>query len=142
MGSTDTVIRFCDNRVAYFTNEIQTALIVVYHVVTGHRNADTLIIFFHAGFVFDAWHVFVMKTARNIEICTQTGILLQPVFIIGFQPVNATVMPDKVADSTIDLVIVFQAVYFIIFLQAFLKFRAQVVIRTVADTEDIHTVFF
>ena len=51
-------------------------------------------------------------------------------------------MPDKVADSTIDFVVVFEAVYFIIFLQAFLKLRTQVVIRAVADTQNIHAIFF
>ena len=65
-------------------NEIQTALIVVYHVITGHRNTDTLIIFFHTGFVLDTRYVLIVKTAWNIEIRTQTGILLQPVFIVGF----------------------------------------------------------
>mgnify|MGYP006892996188 CR=1 FL=1 len=84
MGGSDTVIWFRNNRISNFMNEIQTALIVVYHVITGHRNTDTLIIFFHTGFVLDTRHVLIVKTAWNIEIRTQTGILLQPVFIVGF----------------------------------------------------------
>ena len=76
-----------------------------------------------------------MEAAGNVEVGAQMGIPLQPVLVVGLQPVNAAVLADKEGNCLVYFVIVFQAADLVILVQAVLQLLPEVVIGAVADAQ-------
>ena len=69
-------------------------------------------------------------------------ISFEPVFVVGFKPVDFAVFEDKESNCTVNFVVVFEAVYFVVFVKAFFEFRFKFVVWLVADTENVEAVVF
>ncbi|MNI34920.1 hypothetical protein D3C73_889300 [compost metagenome] len=68
---------------------------------------------FHLGFLLQVVDK-IRLGAVNVKIRADRSVLLQPIFIQGFEAVNFAVLMGKVAYSPQDLVVIFQAAYFVI----------------------------
>ena len=75
-----------------------------------------------------------------MEIGAQGGVALQPVFIVGLQPVDAAMLEGEEGHGAVDLVVVFQAVHLVVFVQAVLQLRLQLVVGLIADAQHVHAV--
>ena len=142
MGGTHAVVRLYHHRVAHLGDKRPAALDVLHQVVAGHDDAGLFIVLLHAGFVLDAVQVAHLEAAGDVEVGAESGVLLQPVFVVGLQPVDTPVLEGQESHRPVNLVIVFQAVDFIILVQAVFQLRPQLVIGLVADTEHVHAVVF
>ena len=81
----------------------------------------------------------VPQTCSHIEVRTQTGILLQPVLVIGLYPVYLAILEREIGNSTEDLVVIFQVIHLVILCKAAAKGRIQSLIRGVGNTKHIGT---
>ena len=55
-----------------------------------------------------------MKAGGDVEISTQAGVLLKPVFIVGLYPVDAAMLVGEPRYRAINLVVVFEVSHLII----------------------------
>ena len=106
---------------------------IVYHVVAGGGNARFLVVFFHLALVLDAGHILGLETGGDVEIGAQGSVPLQPVLVVGFQPVDAAVLECKERHRAVDLIVIFQAADFVVLVQALFQLRLQLIIGLVAD---------
>ena len=53
-----------------------------------------------------------------MEFSPEAGIPLQPVFIVGFQPVDLSVLENQESNAAVHFLIVFKAANFVILVQA------------------------
>ena len=112
---TDTIVRFDNDRIADFPDKLPAAGESIDHMISCGRDTGFLVIGFHMGFVTDPRQIVCMETRGNVEVCTQLCILLQPVFIVGFNPVDPAVFENIKSYGTVDAVVLFKIVHFIIF---------------------------
>lgn len=70
----------------------------------------------------------------------QAGILLQPILVIGFEPVDLPVFEREEGHSTEYLVVVLQRVHPVVLGQYPFQSGLQAVVRAVADTQHIDAV--
>ena len=82
------------------------------------------------------------EAAGDVEIGAQSGIPLQPVFVVGLQPVDAAILEGEEGHGAVDLVIIFEAADLVILVQAVLQLRLQLIVGLVADAKDVHAVIF
>ena len=142
IGGPHAVVRLDHNGIAHFLDELFAARKIVYHVVAGGGNARLLVVFFHLALVLDAGHILRLETGGDVEIGAQGSVPLQPVLVVGFQPVDAAVLERKERHRAVDLIIIFQAADFVVLVQAFFQLRFQLVIGLVADAQHVHPVVF
>ena len=62
----------------------------------------------HLALVFNKGNGLVAHAADHIEICAQLSVLHQPVFIVGFDPVDLAIAERKKCAGFIHFLIVFQ----------------------------------
>ena len=142
VGRADTVVRLDDDRVAHLVDELFTALEIVHHVVAGGGDAGLLIILLHLALVLDAGHILGLEAAGDVEIGAQGGVAFQPVFVVGFQPVDAAILEGEERHRAVDLVVIFEAADLVVLVQAGLQLRLQLIIRLVADAQNVHAIVF
>ena len=94
----------------------------------------------HGRFTLPEGKLLRLNACGDVKIFSQLCVLLKPVLIVRFQPVNLAILKGEESHSPVHAVIVFHAVHFIIFGQRTLQLICKVIIRTVADSEDIDTV--
>ena len=90
----------------------------------------------HQGLFLDEADPVGLNACCHIEIRAQTGVLLQPVFIHGFDPVDPSIFKGKEGHSTIDLVVFLQAAHAVILRQRGLERGLQTVIGRIADAKN------
>ena len=139
-SSAHAVIRLHHHGIADLVQKCAAAVQIVHHVIAGHGDARLFVISFHLGLVLDAVHLSQLETAGDIEIGTQTGILHQPVLIVGLQPVNPAVLVDKICHCTIHSVIVFHAADLIVFIEIVAQLRQQLIVRLITDAQHIDAI--
>ena len=142
IGGTHTVVRLDHHRIAHLVDELPAAFQVVHHVVTGGGDAGLLVILLHLALVLDAGHILGLETGLDVEVRAQGRIPLQPVLIVGFQPVDAAILEGEERHRPVDLVIILQTADLIVFVQAVLQLRLQLIIGLVADAQHVHAVIF
>ena len=142
VGGPHAVVRLDHNGIAHFLDEFFAARKIVYHVVAGGGNARFLVVFFHLALVLDAGHVLGLETGGDVEIGTQGSVPLQPVLVVGFQPVDAAVLERKERHRAVNLIVIFQVADFVVLVQALFQLRLQLVIGLVADAQHVHPVVF
>ena len=108
--------------------------------LSGCGNLSILIHLFHQGFVLDEADAVGLHAGRDIEVGTQAGVLLQPVLIQGFDPVDLAVFEGEESDSPEYLVIILQGRDLVILGQRALEAVLKIIIRGVADAQDIGAV--
>ena len=120
IGRTDTDIRFDDDRIADFLDELFGVFEISGKVAAGGRYAGLSIEFLHVGFVLKVLDPVVFDARSDVEIGAQACILLQPVFVIGLEPVDLTIFEREKCHCTEYLSIVLKGIDFIIFCQGVL----------------------
>ena len=134
------VVRLDHHGVAYLVDELTAAIEVVHHVVTGGGDAGLLVISLHLALVLDAGDVLQMEAGGDVEVGPQAGVLLQPVFVVGLQPVDLAVLEGEESHGAVDFVVVLQTAHFVVFVQALLQLGHQLVVGLVADAQHVHAV--
>ena len=71
--------------------------------------------------------------AKDIELLAQAGIQFQPVFIVGLNTVDRSILVEEEGDRTSDLVQVFQIIHPEIFSQSGFELIVELVIRFLAN---------
>ena len=140
IGSAHTVVRLDHHRVAHFLHELFAACQIVHHVIAGGGDASLLVTLLHLALVLDAGHIRGLEAGSDVEIGAQGSVAFQPVFIVGLQPVDAAMLEGEEGHGAVDLVVVFQAVHLIVFVQAVLQLRLQLIIGLVADAQHVHAI--
>ena len=136
----NAVVRLDHHRIADLFDKGAAAGPVIHQMVAGNGNAHLLIVFLHLGFVLDAGQVVYLKTAVDVKVGAQMRILLQPVFVVGFQPVDPSVFKGKESNGTVYLVVVFHRADLVVFGQTLLQFRHQLVVGLITDAQHVHAV--
>ena len=135
--SAHAVVRLDHHRVAHLRHKGLAACKVIHHVVAGGGDTGLLIVLLHLALVLDAGHIRGLEAAGDVEIGAQGGISLQPVFIVGLQPIDAAILEG---DGAVYLVVVFQAVHLVVLVQACLQLRLQLLVGLVADAQHVQAV--
>ena len=93
---THTYIGFRKERIASLVGKLQDVVQSIGSLYLSRR-ADTSgsIILLHLRFLLDGVYLVRLDTGVNVKVGSQSGILLQPVLIIGLQEVDAAVLEDK-----------------------------------------------
>ena len=136
------VVGLDHHRVAHLIHELFAALEIVHHVVAGGGDAGLLVILLHLALVLDAGHILGLEAGLDVEVRAQGRIPLQPVLVVGFQPVDAAILEGEERHRTVDLVIILQTADLIVFVQAVFQLRLQLIIGLVTDAQHIHAVVF
>jgi len=142
IGGTHTVVRLDHHRIAHLVDELLAALQVVHHVVTCGGDAGLLVILLHLALVLDAGHILGLEAGLDVEVRAQGRIPLQPVLIVRFQPVDAAILEGEERHRPVDLVIILQTADLVVFVQAVLQLRLQLIIGLVTDAQHVHAVVF
>ena len=142
IGGTHAVIRLDHHRIAHLVDELPAALQVVHHVVAGGGDAGLLVILLHLAFVLDAGHILGLEAGPDVEVRAQGRIPLQPIFIVGLQPVDAAILEGEERHRTVDFVVVLQTADLVVFVQAVFQLRLQLIIGLVTDAQHVHAVVF
>ena len=86
---------------------------------------------------------FVRADARpHVEIRAQPRVLLEPVFVVGFDPVDLPVFEREKRDGAENLFVVFHVVHAVILRERVPRLRRERVVGRVADAEDVRPVSF
>ena len=142
IGCAHAVIRLYHHRVAHLVDELPAALVIVHHVVACGGDAGLLVILLHLALVLDAGHIGGLEAGGDVEIGAQGCVPLQPVFIVGLQPVDSAILECKEGHGAVDLVVVFQTAHLVVLVQAVLQLRLQLIVGLVADAQHVHAVVF
>ena len=140
VGCAHTVIGLYHHRVAHLVDELLAALEVIHHVVASGGDASLLVVLLHLALVLDAGHIGGLEAGGDVEIGAQGCVPLQPVFVVGLQPVDAAVLEGEERHGAVDLVVVFQTAHLVVFVQAVLQLGLQLVVGLVADAQHVHAV--
>ena len=120
IGSTYTIIWLDYYRVMYQIYKSLGIIPFLNQMPSGCSDASLGIIFFHFGFVFDARNILIVEAGSNLKITAEMSIPLQPILIVGFQPVNFAVFVLEKGYSPSYLVIIFQRGNLVVFIQTIL----------------------
>jgi len=107
----------------------------------GDRDAGAPEDFLHFGLEFDIGHILGFE-AEDIEVRAELGVLLKPVFVVGLDPVDFTILIGKKAAGFEHLVVVFHVVDFVVFCHGFFELWVQLVVRLRTDAQDVDPLFF
>jgi hypothetical protein len=140
VGRAHAVIRLDNDGVADFADERFAAVEIIHHMVARRRDAGLLIVFLHLGLELDARHIADLEAAGDVEIGTEHGVALQPVFVVALQPVDTAVFADKERNSAVHLVVILHAADLVVFVQGALEFGQKGIIGLIADTENAQSV--
>ena len=138
---TNAVIRLYDDRIANRFNKGFAPIIVIHNVPAGCLDPGLIIIGLHGRLILDRHHIIGVESGGDIECCAQRGIPLKPVFIVGFQPVDAAVLVNQESNGTIHLIVIFKRADLEVLGQTSAQFRHKLIIRAVTDAENPDAVF-
>ena len=110
-------------------------------VATGGGNACFCIILFHSGFALESFDGSGADTCGDVEIGAELRILFEPIFIVGFDPIDLAVLKGEESNGAENLVVIFERVYLVVFCERCLELGFERIVFCVADTENVDTVF-
>ena len=142
VGGAHAVVRLDHHRPAHLLDELQAPLFIVHQVVTRGWNASLLVELLHPGLVFDPGDISLLETGGDAEVGAQPGVPLQPILVVGLQPVNPSVAEDEIGHGPVYLVIVLQAVHLVVLVQAVLQLACKLVVGRVAHAQHVQAVVF
>ena len=142
VGCAHAVIRLYHHRVAHLFDELPAALVIVHHVVACGGDAGLLVILLHLALVLDAGHILGLEAGGDVEVGAQGSVPLQPVFVVGLQPVDAAILEDEEGHSAVDFVVILEAADLVVLVQAVLQLRLQLIVGLVADAQHVHAIVF
>ena len=142
VGGTHAVVRLGHHRVPHLFNKGAGGGGAGHQMPPCGGNARLGVGGLHFGLVLDEGHVLGLETGGNVEIGAQAGVPLQPVFVVGLQPVDAPMLERQKRHSAIHLIVVFQIGDFVIFVDAGAQIFAQLIVGLVTDAQHVHAVVF
>ena len=104
----DAVVWFDDNRIARLRDKRQSRFPLRHQMPAGRADSGFFIQRLHLALVFNKGNGLVAHAAGHIEIRAQLSVLHQPVFVIGFDPVDLAIAERKKSAGFIHFLIVFQ----------------------------------
>ena len=137
---TDAAVRFYNDRITGHFHEGIGVIHVRHHLPSGRHDPCLRIVLFHLGFASIAHDLICLQTGRDIEIRSQSGILLHPVLVIALDPIHFPVSGREITHRAYHLVIIFQIAYLIVFCQGIFQLPVQVIIRSVANSQYIDAI--
>ena len=105
------------------------------------RDARFLVVRLHGGFTLDVLHVCTLPARADVEVRAQTGVIHEPVLIVGLEPVNASVLEREEADGAQHLVIVVECGDKVVLGQCLAHLTRELVVGRVADAENVYPFF-
>ena len=103
-----TDVRLDDDGITDFRYETERVLECRCQMALGARNMRVGIELLHCGFVLEIVDPVGSYAGRHIEIRAETGILLKPVFIVGLDPVDLSVLEGEESAGPEDFIVVLQ----------------------------------
>ena len=94
----------------------------------------------HGCLAFPQRKIIRLYSCGNVKILPQLCVKLQPVFVVGFDPVYAAIPESEECDGSIDLTVVFERIDFVILSQRVFNGFAQRVIRSIANAKNGDTI--
>ena len=140
IGSAHAVVGLDHHRVSHLLDESLAAVEIVHHVVAGSGDAGLPVVLLHLALVLDAGHILGLEAGGDVEVGAQGSVPLQPVFVVGLQPVDAAILEDEEGHSAVDFVVILEAADLVVLVQAVLQLRLQLIVGLVADAQHIHAV--
>jgi len=137
----DPDIRLCKNRIAADIVEKCAGCFDRRNVMLA-RGWDpcSLIYRLHGSLAFPKSKLMRDDSCGDVEILTELCVKLEPVLIVGFDPVNAAIPESQESNSPVDLAIVFERIDFVILSQRIFNSFAQRIIRSIANAKNGHTI--
>ena len=105
-------------------------------MLTGRRNACGPVNRLHCGLALPQRKLIRHDPCRNVEIFSEPCVQLQPVLIVGFDPVDASVFESKESNGAVDLAIVFHGIDLIILGKRSFEHVAERIIGSVPYAQD------
>ena len=87
---------------------------------TEARDARSDVAFLHFALVLDALDEVILCAGIDVEIRAQLGVHLQPILVVGLDPVDLAIVEGKVRDSAEHLVVIAKIIHAVILSQALL----------------------
>ena len=136
---TDSNIRFHDDGIsANAFKKLPCPVFRLNRMASCRGNPRSGIDRLHAGFAFPLSDLIRGNARGNMEIGSQPCVLLQPVFIVGFQPVNLSILKGKERHCPEDLIIILQGGNTIILRQTGSERWVERVILLIPDPQHPH----
>ena len=136
------VVRLHDDRIADFLNKGLAGLDIVHHMEPRHGDPSETVSLFHLGLEFHTGHIFRLKTRTDVEILPQVGIPLQPVLVVGLQPVDPSVFMDVECHRAVDFIIILKRRDLVVLVEGLLQLPCEIIIGAVPDTQHVQAVLF
>ena len=109
-------------------------------MIPGRCHTSLFVTCFHLGFEFYLGNILYLKTAGDIKICPQAGILFQPIFIVAFYPVDLAILESEKAHGAQHFIIVFHVVHTVILGQCAFEQGGQRFVRGIANAKHIYAI--
>ena len=106
-------------------------------VAAGGGHACAGVVGLHAGLALEGGHLVAVCAGGDVEVSAQAGVLLQPVFVVGLQPVDLAVLEGEEGHRAEHLVIAFHVVHAVILGQRGLEAAVEAVVGRVADAQHV-----
>ena len=98
------------------------------------------VVFLHLGLLLDGVDVVGLDARIHVEIRAKARVLLEPVFVVGLYPVDASIFVGEPRHGAVHLVIIFQVADLIIILQRAAELVVEVAVGGVGNAEHIDPV--
>ena len=134
------VVGLDHNGIAHGVCKIQSVIHPLDQVIPGGGETCLGVVFLHGGLILDFAHIAVLGTGGDVEFGAQPGIPHEPVFVVGFQPVNLAVFEGEEGHGLKDLVVIFQTGYLVVFMETVPQLLQQVFVGAVADAQHPHAI--
>ena len=141
MRCPDAPVRFYDDGKSDLFRERERFFKALGKAEAGSRNACLFIALLHERLPGEIRQLIKLKARRYIEIRPELCVILQPVLVVGFYPVDAAVFEREKRHSPVYLVVILERPDLVVFAKSFLEIKRQLVIGLVAYPEDVHAVF-
>ena len=98
------------------------------------------IVLLHLALVADGRHHIALDAGVHVEVRAQAGILLQPVLVVGLNPVNLAPLVGKPGHGTVNLVVVLQVVNLVIVRKTVPQLLGEIPIVGIGNTQHVHAI--
>ena len=140
-AGTYTYIGLCKERIASLVGKLQDIVQSFGSLYLSCRtDTSGSIILLHLRFLLDGVYLVRLDAGVHVEVGSQSGILLQPVFVVALYPVNTSVLCRKMRHGTIHLVVVLHIVDAVILGKRVFQPLVKIVVRRIADTKNSYAI--
>ena len=108
--------------------------------LAGGRDAAKSIVLLHLGLVADGGHAVALDAGSDVEVGAQTGVLLQPVFVVGLDPVYLAVFVGEPGDGAVHFAVILEVVDFVIVVQCAAELVVEFMPGRVRDAQHVRSV--